>query len=158
MQGGSIRNFSPAPGTGTGTAQPVIRLMGSGHLPGTHTATSLYESGSLVNSGHGTNNTGGYSLFSSSGGSTTTPFPAVGGLLNLDTSTDHMRYQAVSTGSPLSVNSDLSDQSGSLSPIQRNTHHYQSVESIGSSVAVDQGAVRDHTPGGGQSYDEWPNI
>ena len=175
-----MRYFSPAPGTISIQQPPQqSRLVGSGS---THMHTGLPGGmttlpGSLFyntnNSGLGTmNNSTGlvdsngtssncYSLFSSSGGvGNAAPFSAVGGLLNLDTSTmDHVRHQVVSTGSPLSVGSDISsdgqnsigggadscgggDQSDAI----------RQVETIGS-------ADKDHGVNvGKQSYDEWPNL
>ena len=169
VQGGNVRNFSPAPGagagtgTGNGTAQQPNRFM-EGQLSGNHSNTLMYN-GSLLNSGFGMRNTGGvghsnggncYSLFSSSSGSDTTPFSAVGGLLNLDTSMDHMRYQAVSTGSPLSVNSDLSEGQNSFEAEpygdDLQSHHHCPVESIGTSLSGQSGS------GGKQPCGEWPNI
>lgn len=167
--GGNARNFSPAPGTGTGngTVQPLDRFMGTGQMSGSHNAT-MYN-GSLVNFGFGAASPGVvgshgsgsscYSLFSSDSGSHTTPFSAVGGLLNLDT--NHVRYEAVSTGSPHSVNSDLSDGQNSLSAepcVQRNRSSSSPmqqncpVESIGSSLPGGCGDGRR------QSCNEWPNI
>ena len=169
VQGGSIRNFSPAPGAGAGTgtgignAQQPNRFT-EGQLSGNHSSTTMYN-GSLFTSGFGPRNTGGvdhsnnsncYSLFSSGSGNNTVPFSAVGGLLNLDTSMDHMQYQAVSTGSPLSVNSDLSDGQSSLEAEPcgegfQSSHHCL-VESIGSSLPSQSGN------GGKQPSCEWPHI
>ena len=174
-----VRYFSPAPGSMSVQQPQQSRLMGPGSththggLPGT---TTLYN-GSLFynrnNSGLGTMNSSStglvesngnncYSLFSSSGGvGDTAPFSAVGGLLNLDTSTsaNHVRHQLVSTGSPLSVGSDVSSdgqnsivggadscgQGDQLDAIRQ-------VETIGS---ADKGRG---ISVGKPSCDEWPNL
>ena len=177
-----VRYFSPAPGTMSVQQQQQSRLIGPGSthvhggLPG---ATTLYN-GSLFyssnNSGLGTMNSSStglvegnngssnncYSLFSSSGGvGNTAPFSAVGGLLNLDTSTtaNHVRHQVVSTGSPLSVGSDVSSDSqnsivGGADLCDRGDQSdaIRQVETIGS---ADKGCG---VSVGKQSYDEWPNF
>ena len=167
-------HFSLAPGTIGGTQQQQNRFAGgqssgSNELP----ATTLCN-GSLFNSGLGTNTGVGtvgdhqdgsyYSLFSGAGGSDSTPFSAVEGLLNLDTSVDHMRYQASSSGSPLSVNSDVSDSQNSvtcssgLQGDQSNTSFQRSsccyVESVGP-AGQPVSSVGDKEE---CSYDNWPNL
>lgn len=179
-----VRYFSPAPGTMSIQQPQQSRLMGPGstHMhSGLSGTTTLYNGShfySSNNSGLGTMNSSStglvesnngssssnncYSLFSSSGGvGDTAPFSAVGGLLNLDTSTsaNHVRHQVVSTGSPLSVGSDVSSdgqnsivggtdscgQGDQLDAIRQ-------VETIGS---ADKGCG---ISVGKQSYDEWPNL
>ena len=112
-----------------------------------------------------------YSLFSSSTGvsgaiGNTAPFSAVGGLLNLDTSTlaNHVRHQVVSTGSPLSVGSDVSSLDGqssitgggadsiSCSRVDQSDES-RPVETIGSADCKGHGISV-----GKPSYDEWPNL
>ena len=107
--------------------------------------------------GRGTNC---YSLFSSTGGvGDAMPFSTVGGsLLNLDTSTNHTRHQVVSTGSPLSVGSDVSDGQNSIGGGDQSDTVRQSglhVETVGS---ADKGHGVSVGADGKQSYDEWPNL
>ena len=179
-----VRYFSPAPGTMSIHQQPQQSsgLMGPGSTAHVHGGlpggvTTLYN-GSLFYDGtgfgmmSGSNSTGFaqscngnssnncYSLFSSSGGvGNTAPFSAVGGLLNLDTSTvaNHVRHQVVSTGSPLSVGSDISSDGqnsisgGGADPCGRGDQSdaIRQVETIGSA---------DKGHGVKQSYDEWPSL
>ena len=189
---GSGRYFSPAPGTMSIHQQPSQqqnRLVGpssSGLLPG-GTTTNLYNGslfyGSSNNSGLGTmNNTSTglvdsvgsnncYSLFSSSNGGggvigDTTPFSAVGGLLNLDTSTlaNHVRHQVVSTGSPLSVGSDISSSDGqsSITGSGADLISYGRVDQSDVSRQVETIGSADckghRVSVGKPSYDEWPNF
>lgn len=174
-QGGNgVRNFSPAPGTGA-TQQLSGLMVGGANGPSTLTSMNNYN-GSIFNSGFGNTgvlghhgNSSCYSLFSNGSGCGPAPFSPVGGLLNLDTSMDHMRYQPVSTGSPLSVNSDGSDGVNWLSnehcgnSLQINQPDVSAgrqngglVESIGSTVAVQGDNTR--LTEGKKQYDEWPNI
>jgi hypothetical protein len=180
---GSVRYFSPAPGTMSIHQQQPPQLS---RLVGPGTTTTLYN-GSLFyngsnNSGLGMamnstsssstglagSNNNCYSLFSSNRGGgvgDTAPFSAVGGLLNLDTSSslaNHVRHhQVVSTGSPLSVGSDVSSDgqnsitgggADSCSRVDQSDASRQ-VETVGSADSKDHGVSV-----GKPSYDEWPNL
>ncbi len=129
-------------------------------------STSTSSSTGLVNSVGSNNNC--YSLFSGNGGGgigDTAPFSAVGGLLNLDTSpslANHVRHhQVVSTGSPLSVSSDVSSDgqnsttgggADSCSRVDQSDASRQ-VETIGLADSKGHGVSV-----GKPSYDEWPNL
>lgn len=138
-------------------------------LPGMSTLSgSLYYNNSglgTMNSStgfvDGSGNSNCYSLFSSNSGvGNAAPFSAAGGLLNLDTSTkDHVRHQVVSTGSPLSVGSDVSSDSqnsigggADLCSGGEQSDSVRQVETIGSADKGHGVSV------GKQLYDEWPNL
>ena len=174
-----VRYFSPAPGTMSIQQQQQSRFMGHGGTATTLNNGSLFFNSSN-NSGYGTMNVGStglaessngssnnncYSLFSSgSGVGDMAPFSAVGGLLNLDTSTtaNHVRHQLVSTGSPLSVSSDVSSDSqnsisdGGVDSCGRagdQSDAIRQVETIGSASDKGHGVSV-----GNQSYNEWPIL
>ena len=96
----------------------------------------------------------------------TTPFSAVGGLLNLDTSTlaNHVRHQVVSTGSPLSVGSDISSSDGqsSITGSGADLISYGRVDQSDVSRQVETIGSADckghRVSVGKPSYDEWPNL
>lgn len=188
--GSNARNFSPAPGTGIGAtsaaaggmSQQFSRFLvggGGGYSSGTHSlphGATMYDERFLLGTGfgpiarsstgvvvpghHGNSSDSCYSLFSSGGSSQAAPFSPAGGLLNLDTSSDHMRHQAVSTGSPLSVNSDLSDGLSSLEglDLQRSQSDMAATSSGQQNEQLVENISSTHSAGGSQLYDEWPNI